>query len=55
MAAAGRPGPAVAGDAANNRIIVRPYGEDGVRITVASVDENDMFLEFAGRWIGDNA
>ena len=44
-----------AADAANSRIIVRPYGEDGVRITVASVDENDIFLEFAGRWIGDNA
>ena len=44
-----------AADAANNRIIVRPYGEDGVRVTVASPDENGMFVEFAGRWIGDNA
>ena len=41
-----------AADAANNRVIVRPYGEDGVRVTVASPQENDVFLEFARRWIG---
>lgn len=40
-------------DAANNRIIVRPYGEDGVRVTIASPEENDMFLDFARRWIAD--
>jgi len=39
--------------AANRRIIVRPYGEDGVRVTVAAPHENDAFLEFAQRWIGD--
>jgi histidinol-phosphate aminotransferase len=39
-------------DAANSRIIVRPYGEDGVRVTVAAPHENDAFLEFARRWIG---
>ena len=39
--------------AANSRIIVRPYGEDGVRVTVAAPHENDAFLEFARRWIGD--
>lgn len=44
-----------AADAANNRIIVRLYGDDGVRVTVASPEENDMFCEFARRWIGDNA
>ncbi|MCH9642966.1 MAG: histidinol-phosphate transaminase [Actinomycetia bacterium] len=38
-------------DAANARIIVRPYGEDGVRVTAASPDENDAFLEFASGWI----
>ena len=38
---------------ANSRIIVRPYGEDGVRVTIASAAENDAFLEFAHRWIGD--
>ena len=41
-----------AADAANSRIIVRPYGEDGVRVTVASPDENDTFLEFARAWTG---
>jgi histidinol-phosphate aminotransferase len=38
---------------ANNRIIVRPYGDDGVRVTVAAPHENDAFIKFAGRWIGD--
>ena len=35
---------------ADNRIIVRPYGEDGVRVTVAAPHENDRFLDFAKRW-----
>jgi histidinol-phosphate aminotransferase len=35
---------------ANSRIIVRPYGEDGVRVTVAAPHENDAFLEFARSW-----
>lgn len=39
--------------AADNRLVVRPYGEDGVRVTVASPAENDAFLEFATAWIGD--
>ena len=34
-------------DSANSRIIVRPYGDDGVRVTVAAPHENDAFLEFA--------
>ena len=38
-------------DSANSRIIVRPYGDDGVRVTVAASHENDAFLEFANRWI----
>ncbi|MGV0835806.1 histidinol-phosphate transaminase [Mycolicibacterium thermoresistibile] len=33
------------------RIIVRPYGDDGVRVTVAAPAENDAFLRFAGDWI----
>lgn len=37
--------------AANSRIIVRPYGEDGVRVTVAAPPENDAFLAFARGWI----
>ncbi|MCT7661620.1 pyridoxal phosphate-dependent aminotransferase [Mycobacterium deserti] len=36
---------------ADNRIIVRPYGDDGVRVTVAAQHENDAFLEFARSWI----
>jgi histidinol-phosphate aminotransferase len=36
--------------AAENRIIVRPYGQDGVRVTVAAPHENDAFLDFARRW-----
>lgn len=39
--------------AADSRIIVRPYGDDGVRVTVAAQDENDLFLEFARHWIGE--
>ncbi|MHA0289575.1 histidinol-phosphate transaminase [Mycobacterium sp. C3-094] len=41
-----------AADAANNRIIVRPYGDDGVRVTVAAPHENDAFLDFARTWTG---
>ncbi|MCV7198831.1 pyridoxal phosphate-dependent aminotransferase [Mycobacterium angelicum] len=38
--------------AANARIIVRPYGTDGVRVTVtAAPDENDALLRFARDWI----
>lgn len=43
-----------AGDSANSRIIVRPYGDDGVRVTVAAPHENDAFLDFAKRWIADH-
>lgn len=38
-------------DSANSRIIVRPYGDDGVRVTVAAPHENDAFLDFAQHWI----
>lgn len=41
-----------AADSANNGVIVRPYGEDGVRVTVAAPHENDAFLEFATGWEG---
>jgi histidinol-phosphate aminotransferase len=37
--------------AADARIVVRPYGEDGVRVTVTVPHENDAFLRFARRWI----
>ena len=36
--------------AGNSRVIVRPYGDDGVRVTVAAPHENDAFLAFAQRW-----
>jgi histidinol-phosphate aminotransferase len=32
------------------RIIVRPFGADGVRVTVGAPEENDAFLEFARSW-----
>ena len=37
--------------AAEHRLVVRPYGQDGVRVTVAAPDENDAFLTFATGWI----
>jgi histidinol-phosphate aminotransferase len=37
--------------AADNRLLVRPYGQDGVRVTVAAPHENDAFLEFAAGWM----
>ena len=41
-------------EAGEARVVVRPYGEDGVRVTVAAPHENDAFLRFASdfaqRW-----
>jgi histidinol-phosphate aminotransferase len=37
--------------AANARIVVRPYGTDGVRVTVGAPEENDALLGFARDWI----
>ncbi|OBK28262.1 aminotransferase [Mycobacterium asiaticum] len=38
--------------AAEARIVVRPYGSDGVRVTVtAAAEENDALLRFARRWV----
>ncbi|MCV6972990.1 pyridoxal phosphate-dependent aminotransferase [Mycobacterium bourgelatii] len=40
--------------AANARIVVRPYGDDGVRVTVtAKPEENDALLRFARSWKAD--
>jgi histidinol-phosphate aminotransferase len=39
--------------AAEHRLVVRPYGEDGVRVTVGAAHENDAFLDFACTWMGD--
>jgi histidinol-phosphate aminotransferase len=41
--------------AANARIIVRPYGDDGVRVTVGAPHENDAFLDFARSWMASSA
>jgi histidinol-phosphate aminotransferase len=37
--------------AADDRLIVRPYGQDGVRVTIGAPHENDAFIAFAQRWI----
>jgi histidinol-phosphate aminotransferase len=41
--------------AADNRLLVRPYGHDGVRVTVSVKHENDAFLEFATRWMREHS
>ncbi len=40
--------------AAVARILVRPYGIDGVRVTIGAPHENDALLSFAIDWIGDS-
>ena len=37
--------------AENARIVVRPYGTEGVRVTVAAREENDALLRFARDWL----
>jgi histidinol-phosphate aminotransferase len=37
--------------AADAGIVVRPYGTDGVRITIGAPEENDALLRFAQGWI----
>jgi histidinol-phosphate aminotransferase len=37
--------------AADARLVVRPYGTDGVRVTVGAPEENDALLGFARDWI----
>jgi histidinol-phosphate aminotransferase len=37
--------------AANARLVVRPYGTDGVRVSVGAPEENDALLRFARDWI----
>ena len=37
--------------AAEARIVVRPYGTDGVRVTISTPAENDALLTFAQNWI----
>ncbi|WP_071287512.1 histidinol-phosphate transaminase [Mycolicibacterium llatzerense] len=38
--------------AADNKLLVRPYGQEGVRVTVTVPRENNLFLDFAVRWRG---
>lgn len=37
--------------AADAGIVVRPYGTDGVRVTIGAPEENDALLRFAQSWI----
>lgn len=37
--------------AADAHIVVRPYGSDGVRVSIGAPEENDMLLKFAESWI----
>jgi histidinol-phosphate aminotransferase len=39
--------------AADARIVVRPYGTDGVRVTIGAPEENDALLAFARGWNTD--
>lgn len=36
--------------AAQARVLVRPYGNDGARVTIGAPAENDAFLRFAATW-----
>lgn len=40
--------------AAEARVLVRPYGDDGARVTIGAPDENDAFLRFAAEWADAN-
>jgi histidinol-phosphate/aromatic aminotransferase/cobyric acid decarboxylase-like protein len=33
------------------RVLVRPYGNEGARVSIGSTEENDAFLTFARSWI----
>jgi histidinol-phosphate aminotransferase len=37
---------------AQARVLVRPYGSEGARVSIGSPEENDAFLEFAALWKG---
>lgn len=40
--------------AAQARVLVRPYGSDGARVTIGAPAENDAFLRFAREWADAN-
>lgn len=37
--------------AADAHLVVRPFGADGVRVTIGAPDQNDALLDFARAWI----
>lgn len=37
--------------AAEARVLVRPYGNEGARVSIGAPEENDAFLTFAAAWI----
>jgi histidinol-phosphate aminotransferase len=37
--------------AAEARVLVRPYGTEGARVSIGAPEENDAFLAFAGIWM----
>ena len=43
--------PEFAAAAAEARVLVRPYGNDGARVTIGAPAENDAFLGFAAQWV----
>lgn len=40
-----------AAQAAEARVLVRPYGNEGARVSIGAREENDAFLTFAAAWI----
>ena len=36
-------------------LVVRPYGTDGVRVSIGEVEANDRLVEVAGRWLAGEA
>jgi histidinol-phosphate aminotransferase len=40
--------------AADARVVVRPFAPDGVRVTIGAPEENDVLLRFARDWIARN-
>ena len=42
-----------AGQAIDNRVVVRPFAGDGVRVTVTVPEENDAFLAFAEKFAAE--
>jgi histidinol-phosphate aminotransferase len=36
--------------AAEARVLVRPYSDEGARVSIGAPEENDAFLRFAQQW-----